>query len=1152
MNLLIAVTVLLLLCHCTVSKTLDYCVVPNIGDCGNCPSHFSNAPCHTLQYIASYSDFTSNTIFHFLEGKHTLSTVLKVTNVANLSLVGFGPHQNLSIVQCSGKSHAGFMVSNFTDFSIDHLSFIDCNTGPQDATFFLTNGSGLFIDGITVSKGAGLEVQLLRNNFSISNSAFLDVTSGQNKQSVRILTNFTGPSQLSIDNCKFLYGHPGGLELNINCSYVHVTITNSILSGSTNNLRIQFDMFTGNFVQMSNITISNVKSRGSLFIGVAADRYLPHFDPLSCGPNLTHQPNHLMEISNITITRSTGVAALHIHDYQSHEMDCNHQYILLRDSIITEYTATLDGTSVLFINPFMQFKTIHATFKNVTISSSTRTFSTEPYGLSSSTSFSSVLNVTFIDCTFENNQRSALVARGSNLIFQGNNTFRNNSSTTNGAGIQLLLNSYLYMHNNTNLTFADNHAREKGGAIYVDVGSHLPLVQSRCIFQYLRDVHFNMHFVNNTAGTAGTSLYWVTQQFCYMPQMRTGLQDFLQFSDNLQNTETDPSVITSDPIWICRCSRNHLKPDCNLAFNSVSVYPGEDFTLHLAVVGVMNGTVPGTVHAKFPSSSPEAILGDLQDTQQIRHAYCDDVTYTVYSRQESVYFYLTAAATDFSRVLNVSVDLKACPIGFDLKNGSCKCNSVFSREDIRCFINNQSILHPANTWMGFKESFNQKSVMFSKLCPHGYCLAHDVYLSSDDPDIQCADNRTGVLCGRCLKNYSLTFGRQKCSKCSNMYMLLMFPLAASGLVLVAVLFVLNLTVTEGSMNGLIFYANVVSMSHFGQYSGTSSRLYTFIAWLNLDLGMDTCFFDGMNATAETWLQFAFPLYLWIIIAAIIVLCNTLPNKFTKCGMQNAVKVLATLLLLSYTKLQRTLVTIFTFTTLRYPNGAVHYVWLYDANIPYLQGKHIYLFVAGILVLGLLVLPYTLGLAFFQYLQACSGRRVCRWVNKLKPVFDAYAGPYKDKFRMWTGLLLVIRTLLIILFSLNITGSPDFNNVVTLIMSQVLLLFSTRGIYRKWPCDVLEAFFYAQVGIFSGVSIYSSHNSGNVSALASVSFAMCILVFLLVIGYHAFSLRRVICCRKDYEALDPEEEEQLLFCERERLDPSLALVHPSDMLAIGSD
>ena len=40
-----------------------------------------------------------------------------------------------------------------------------------------------------------------------------------------------------------------------------------------------------------------------------------------------------------------------------------------------------------------------------------------------------------------------------------------------------------------------------------------------------------------------------------------------------------------------------------------------------------------------------------------------------------------------------------------------------------------------------------------------------------------------------------------------------FPLAVAGLLLVVVLFALNLTVTEGSINGLLFYANVLSMSY---------------------------------------------------------------------------------------------------------------------------------------------------------------------------------------------------------------------------------------------------------------------------------------------------------------------------------------------------
>ena len=837
----------LLLCLCPVIQSLNYCVIPDTGDCDDCPLLLNNAPCNTLQYYANNSNFTSNSVFHFLEGEHTLRILLKVTNVTNLTLIGVGPHQNLNKVQCPAPC-AGFMVKNFANFTVENLSFYKCGN-TNSPTLSLYRGSGLSIDHVTIN-GFGIIVNPLQGYSSISNSRFLD-------SSVEI-SNYpddcinTGPSNISINNCEMVQGSK--LELRIGSS----------------------------------------------------------------------------------------------------------------------------------------------------------------------------------------------------------------------------------------------------------------------------------------------SLYWTTTDDCILGKSIHPLQNF----SNLQNMESDPSAISSDPIRICHCLAGYHMPNCSSAFPPISAYSGEAFTLRLAVVGIMNGIVPGTIYAKFPPSSAPAELGDLQDTQHNKHANCIDVTYTVYSSSSSAHFYLTATGR-YPPFLNISVDLKPCPIGFTLYNGACKCDNVLRRENIPCFINNQSILRPANTWIGFYAHLDNSSetgVVFSEHCPHGYCLPRDVYLSADDPDIQCADNRTGVLCGQCMKNYSLTLGGQKCSECSNMYLLLLFPLAASGLVLVAVLFVLNLTVAEGSINGLIFYANVISMS---QYSGTSSQLYTFIAWLNLDLGIDTCFYDGMDAYAETWLQFAFPLYLWLIIAATIVACNIFP-KLTEGGTQNTVKVLSTLLLLSYIKLQRILLTIFSFTTLRYPSGAVHYVWLYDANVHFLKGKHVYLFIAGVLVLGLLVLPYTLGLALFQCLQACSGRRVCGWVNKLKPVFDAYAVPYKDRYRMWTGLLLVTQTLLIILFSLNdiITGSPDFNHFVTLITSLALLWFSTRGIYRKWPCDILEAFFYAQLGVFGGGMLYASVSSGSVSAVADFSFATTLLVFLVVVSYHAYSsFRKVICCCKDEEALDPEDEEQLLFRDRVRLYSSVELSRP---------
>ena len=181
------------------------------------------------------------------------------------------------------------------------------------------------------------------------------------------------------------------------------------------------------------------------------------------------------------------------------------------------------------------------------------------------------------------------------------------------------------------------------------------------------------------------------------------------------------------------------------------------------------------------------------------------------------------------------------------------------------------------------------------------------------------------------------------------------------------------------------------------------------------------------------------------------------------------KVLATLLLLSYTKLQRTVVTILSFTTLEYPDGTVRHVWLYDANVEFFKGKHLYLGIAGILVLVFLIVPYTLCLALFQQLQACSGHRLFQWVNKLKPVFDSYAGPYKDKYRFWTGMLLVARTLLLILFTTNTEASIEFSSLIILVVSGFLLLANSNGAYKKLACNFLESCstgsFYWQPIIF---------------------------------------------------------------------------------------
>ena len=115
---------------------------------------------------------------------------------------------------------------------------------------------------------------------------------------------------------------------------------------------------------------------------------------------------------------------------------------------------------------------------------------------------------------------------------------------------------------------------------------------------------------------------------------------------------------------------------------------------------------------------------------------------------------------------------------------------------------------------------------------------------------------------------------------------------------------LNLTVAQGTLNGLILYANILHSNRAIFFpDGHSSPATVFIAWINLDLGIETCFFSGMNAYIKTWLQLVFPVYIWAIVLTIIILSHydTLAAKLFR---RHAVKVLATLFLLSYAKLQR--------------------------------------------------------------------------------------------------------------------------------------------------------------------------------------------------------------------------------------------------------
>ena len=143
--------------------------------------------------------------------------------------------------------------------------------------------------------------------------------------------------------------------------------------------------------------------------------------------------------------------------------------------------------------------------------------------------------------------------------------------------------------------------------------------------------------------------------------------------------------------------------------------------------------------------------------------------------------------------------------------------------------------------------------MWCPNCPSSLCKkSNDTWLnfSSSIVDVQCHENRTGIVCGACKQNYSLNLNTLKCVKCSNNYSCLIVVFSFAGIALIATLTLLHMTVASGTINGLILYANVVKICwnlFFPPEKLEVNLLTIFIAWMNLDLGISTCFYNGLDS-----------------------------------------------------------------------------------------------------------------------------------------------------------------------------------------------------------------------------------------------------------------------------------------------------------------
>lgn len=736
--------------------------------------------------------------------------------------------------------------------------------------------------------------------------------------------------------------------------------------------------------------------------------------------------------------------------------------------------------------------------------------------------------------TFTNNSAvhrgGGVYAIDSSVTITGSSSFTQNTAME-GGGMGFEGNAALVLQSPVSMVFDRNRASSIGGALlFLDSSAiaqcqNISIDKRNCFFRIettkeysIEDIHISL--TKNVAASAGSELYGGSLQLCRV--VVNGEQianDSLQVLRDISTFVSDESGtgsvidISSDPLKVCSCDSNG-RPNCSdTAIATVAIERGKRFTLSVVTVGQGDIPVPSTLRGYIMNDDN---ITELVPQSHVINKTCTDIEFRLKAEGDNKVLVLypdgPCGNTENTRE-KVHVQLKPCPAGFEYKDGGCICEERLLEldRDNLCDIDAGTVERPGNTWVRpvWDDNGSYHGFILHVNCPRGYCRPEDEHVvldfTSNFSQSECNENRTGVLCGECVEGHSLTLNNFHCKVCEDKYTSLVLFFAFAGVALIVVLLGLHMTVAAGTLNGLILYANIVNVNGIIFFPPDDTNVLTvFISWLNLDFGIETCLYDGLTFYSYAWLDYIFPLYLWFLIGA-IVFSSKLSPRIGRLFGSNPVAVLATVILMSYTKFLQISIIALSYTTLEYPDGTTRKVWLFDANVGYFEGKHIILAIAGLCVIFFILIPFLLLITFGYRLLKYSGKRQFLWFNKFKPLLDAYYAPYNKKTRSWPGFMLFVRGCLYLAFSFNTLGNASSNLVaISSVFTAVAIIpWLSNRIYEKFHNDVLEASFLLNICILSTATYHVIATGGNQAVVTYLSVGIAFLQFLGITGYHVY-------------------------------------------------
>jgi len=1064
---------------CTV-----YTVIPE-GDLNTTCKH-----CHNLRYYLRYSTkyFISGTQLVFLPGLHQLQKNLIIQNVPNVSLIGNANSANQDvIIQCKDSlDFIGILMVNISNLVIRNMAIQGCTYNEYDDYWDEELEASLVIKDCNCVSVDHLKVF---NDNPFSNAYMI--------LGVNILGN-SSFNHVICNEMKLMYFEKKQFEREFDTISIDGTCISHLLEFVMNQNSYQI------VIKVSNI---------SILPGVAV---VPKFHGVDIGNSkmVFSNSNFKCECCSFCFSFSFYSSKNGMVYFDNCNFVNNFKGIIGKpDVVITaEYKVILSIANCNFrvnnshiLKIYREDDDDDETLTTVTIQNTTITSNTLETQCLIILSYARLLLIGGV--IFSNNTvlNSIIVLMdNSDLVINGKLQFSNNTALS---VIDFQHNSHEYiMINETSVVDINQNKLCTPFTTTSSVRKHL---YPYCLFQYtsfrslekkhgdfLIRFHYNFYnksmcMLRSMQNMPTTNCQWLPQSLFNTTLPLDVNNEYIKYTDSTGTYNRLPHVNVPNTLCVCTNISHH---DCSIT-DLGFVYPGQTLTIFLYHYTEEHNNSNAIVTLVSQPNMPLCrVLHGSQYQQNIlsNQSQCSAVYYTIaFPNSRWCKLFLETVLPVSDNVNLFTVRQHKCPRGFTKTDGICQCYSKFKKVGItQCDINDQTIVRPSNSWIATSIKGNSEIYHISLHCPFHYCVPHSSRINLSNPNAQCQFNRCGILCGQCQHSLSTVFGSSHCQHCSSVYLLLIVPVAVTGLFLVFVLFALNLTVTNGAINGLIFYVNVISINTSIFFS-ESTPAYTFISLVNLDLGIEVCFYNGMDDYAKMWLQLTFPTYL-ILIATSLIIISRYSIRMQRLTARRALPVLATLFLLSYTKILQTVSSVLFFysTVTDFPSEQSKLVWSLDANVALFGAKFTTLFTVSLLLFGSLI-PFNVVLLFTKTLSRF------KLVTKFKPLLDAFQGPYKNKFYFWTGLQLLLRAIFF--------GISSLERNINLIIGSVFIniLIGVHGVLQPFKTKLNNyhelLFLFNLHGLFV-MSLYS-HNITVIN----------IMVFMVLLHFNYIIIYQTITC-----------------------------------------